>query len=456
MRRPVLFLLTVLIASSISGAALTNDPVLAPDGGSQAAYTPHTFNLETSPGEFSFAVTADMRNYSGPGTYDSSQYFRGATEAIADLGGGTFMVSPGDIDPTTSVMWTITQTLGTTYTWYPVVGNHELPGKGHEPGYGDNMAWLRSYEYGPVNPGPSGCPETTYSFDHENAHFVMLNEYCDTAGDTATDGDIPDHLYNWLVADLIATTQVHVFVFGHEPAYPQPDADNGRLRHDTDSLNKYPANRDRFWSLLKSEGVTAYICGHTHNYSAVEVNGVWQVDVGHARGKGDTGARSTFVMVHMDGPVVTFETYRDDQDGGPYSLRHGGTLAAPASLRKEAAPLDDLHNDQTLTYTVSISGPGLSVEMWDPLPTSVNIITSSVTPPAVYSPAIRTVLWEGTLPTYTVQTISFQVTPVVSDADLSPPIVNIAWLSDTRYARLTSFSTIVNARRSYLPLTARD
>jgi hypothetical protein len=236
------------------------------------------------------------------------------------------MVSPGDIDPTTDVMWTITQTMGITYTWYPVVGNHELPGSGTEPYSGANMDWLRAYDYGPVNPGPSGCPETTYSFDHGNSHFVMLNEYCDTGGDTITDGDIPDHLYNWLVNDLNNTDKTHVFVFGHEPAYPQPDADNGRERHMADSLNLYPTNRDRFWSLLESKGVTAYICGHTHNYSAVKIDGVWQLDAGHARGIGDTGARSTFLFVRVDGPAVTFEAYRDDAGGGPYTRMHTGIL----------------------------------------------------------------------------------------------------------------------------------
>ncbi len=276
---------------------------------------------------FTFAITADMRWYAGPGAYDTPQYFRGAVEAIAGLGDTAFMVSPGDIDPPSGVLWTITHALGVTYTWYPVVGNHELPLQGSEPYTGANMVWLRGYDYGVVNPGPSGCPTTTYSFDYQNAHFVMLNEYCDISGDTITDGDVPDHLYDWLAADLSATHQVHVFVFGHEPAYPQPDADNGRLRHLGDSLDQYPAHRDRFWNLLKDAGVVAYICGHTHNYSAVNVDGVWQLDVGHARGLGDTGARSTFMLIHVRSAMVTFETYRDDAGGGPYTLMHGGVLA---------------------------------------------------------------------------------------------------------------------------------
>jgi predicted phosphodiesterase len=275
---------------------------------------------------FTFVITADMRNYAGAGLYDTPSYYRGALEALITAGGSDFMVSPGDIDPTIGIYWTITTTLGSDFTWYPVVGNHELPGEGFEENLGDNMNWLRNFDLGEVNGGPSGCPTTTYSFDFNAAHFVILNEYCDSGGDDVTDGDIPDHLYNWLDNDLNETNQPIIFVFGHEPAYPMPDADNGRLRHEYDSLNQYTSNRDRFWNFLRNYSVLAYICGHTHNYSASKFDGVWQIDAGHARGLGDTGAPSTFVLIHINDISVYYETYRDDSKGGSYSIEHLGVL----------------------------------------------------------------------------------------------------------------------------------
>jgi hypothetical protein len=302
-----------------------------PDIGSDLELVEERAQTESN-NEFTFAVTADMRRYSGPGEYDTSEYFRGALEAISELGSSQFMVSPGDLDPVPDVFWTITSTLGTSYRWYPVVGNHDLPGAGSEEAPGDNMAWLNDYAYGAVNHGPTGCPTTTYSFDYQNSHLVMLNEYCDIAGDDVTDGDVPDHLYNWLVDDLAGTGKEHVFVFGHEPAYPQPDQDNGRERHIGDSLDQYPTHRDRLWDLLSQNGVVAYICGHTHNYSAIELDGVWQLDAGHARGLGDTGARSTFMLIHVHEQVVTFQTYRDDAAGGPYAYFAGGTLHGARSF----------------------------------------------------------------------------------------------------------------------------
>lgn len=281
---------------------------------------------------FSFAVLADMRNFTGPGQYDTSQYFRGAVQVLPDAGGAAFVLSPGDIDPTSNAFWTITQTLGIEALWYPGIGNHELPGAGYETAPGANMDWLRAFDYGSVNPGPTGCPTTTFSWDYQNAHFVMLNEYCDSSGDTVTQGDIPDHLYNWLVNDLDSTNQPLKFVIGHEPAYPQPDVDNGRLRHIGDSLDQYPEHRNRFWDLLRAEGVVAYLCGHTHNYSLVRINDVWQLDAGHSRGLGDPGASSTAVLIHVSSDTVVVEVYRDDAMGGAYQLRHRGLLVPKAVL----------------------------------------------------------------------------------------------------------------------------
>lgn len=277
--------------------------------------------------QFTFVVSADMREYSGPGVYDTAQFFTGACEAINVLGGSAFMISPGDIDPPADVEWTIKQYLGEGYLWYPGVGNHET----ETP---EDMVWLRAYDYDPngdpppniVNVGPLGCEETTYSFDYGNSHFVVLNEYCDGTSDTGTGGDVVDALYDWLVDDLNTTDKTHIFVFGHEPAYPQPDADNGRERHMADSLNQHPANRDRFWNLLREKQVVAYICGHTHNYSAVQIDGVWQLDAGHARGMGDTGARSTFILIHVNYGLITFEAHRDDANGGPYTSADSGVL----------------------------------------------------------------------------------------------------------------------------------
>ena len=275
-----------------------------------------------------FSVASDMRDYTGC----NANYFRGACETLAKGGPGRFMVSAGDIDPPSGVYSTILSFLKPGYTWYPVVGNHEAETAA-------DMEWLRGFNKNGtglpniLRPGPLGCEETTYSFEYGNTHFVVLNEYFNEGSDHATDGDIPDALYDWLVQDLEAvvpgTTPI-VLVFGHEPAYPQPDQESRRLRHENDSLNIHAVNRDRFWKALLDYGVTAYVCGHTHSYSAVKIgssgviddpSGVWQIDSGHARGTGDTGARSTFLMLYaMEDGSLWCSAYRLDRGANSYEL----------------------------------------------------------------------------------------------------------------------------------------
>ncbi len=233
-----------------------------------------------------FSVTADMRD---------GARFPALLEAMAALPGGpgAFMVSPGDIDPPAGVRADLDAAFGPHFPWYPIVGNHEA----ETP---DHMAYLRTYydahldgddpRYVKVNPGPPGCAETTWSMDVGPVHIVALNEYWDggsgPGSDAALDGRVVSGLRDWLAADLAASDKRWKLVFGHEPAWPQPDADWGRPRHVGDSLDKYPDDRDAFWEVLEAGGAAAYLCGHTHKCSAFRPGdgSVWQIDVGEADG----------------------------------------------------------------------------------------------------------------------------------------------------------------------------
>ena len=231
---------------------------------------------------FTFIAAADMRFYATE-KYRTSQHFLGAVEAIKRVGAGAFMISPGDIDPPRAVREVIDQVLGKDYLWYPTAGNHELEAA-------EYMDWLRKYNRGGttlpniIRKGPPGCEETTYSFDYGSCHFVALNQYYDGGSDTGTDGDIIPELLEWLEMDLTLNTKKHIFVYGHEPIISLPDMDNGRVRHQGDSLDKYGENAFAFLQLLLRYHVTAYICGHTHSTSFGNINGLWQIDVGHSRG----------------------------------------------------------------------------------------------------------------------------------------------------------------------------
>jgi hypothetical protein len=266
---------------------------------------------------FSFEAVADMRHTAGA-EYQSSQYFLGACQAIRDVGKGSFMISPGDVDPPQEVYDTIKKVLGYEYPWYPVAGNHET----ETP---EDMVWLRNWAQkgiaNLVRSGPENGEQTTYSFDFKNAHFVAINQYYDGNSDIGCDGDVADALYEWLKNDLELNTKPMVFVMGHEPMVAMPDSDSGRVRHVGDSLDAHPENNHRFSQLLRKHKVQAYFCGHTHNYSSAKINGLWQIDVGHSRGIEDKGAKSTFLKVWVGTKMSWIDVYRDDANGGDYSLR---------------------------------------------------------------------------------------------------------------------------------------
>lgn len=238
------------------------------------------FGTEAVEENLVFIVAADMRNFAAAG--EESEHFSGACRAIAAVGPGSFMISPGDldVDPPSAVRDMIDRTIGEDYPWYPVLGNHD-------PESPSSMEYLRAYSAtvpNIVNRGPVGCETTTFSFDWGNTHFVVLNQYYDGVNDWGLEGAMVPKLMEWLAADLEATTKDHIFVVGHEPLLPMPDMDNGRLRHQGDSLDEDPETAFAFHQLLLKHDVDAYVCGHTHNTSVGKINGLWQLDTGHARG----------------------------------------------------------------------------------------------------------------------------------------------------------------------------
>ncbi len=294
-------------------ATPTSDPTATPSATPAPTATPEP--------QFSFAVTTDMSEVSGREYIDYPNFFAALLAYLKETGPGDFMVSPGDVLPAEDTRWTIEQVLGEDYLWFPLPGNHDF-------GPADT-AFLRDYDYDPngpaepnlVNRGPEPCPHTTYSFDYQNAHFVALNVYCNEDSPWGIDGSITDTVYDWLAADLAATDKEHIFVFGHEPAFPQPDEKTGQVRHLGWSLDEYPRARDRFWQLLKDEGVAAYFCGHSHNYSAVMIDGVWQIEAGQAMGTRAAPSPGTFLIVSVKGAEVMVETYRgEDGPGFAYFL----------------------------------------------------------------------------------------------------------------------------------------
>jgi len=269
---------------------------------------------------FYFTVSSDL--HSG-----YSRFARVCDAINRILGGaGAFHVSAGDLSgsiPKNRAI--IDRYFGKSALWYPVIGNHDL----EDP---DALLWLRNeFENGnslrtPLKnlikkAGPSGSSRTTYSWDYGRAHFVVLNVYWDggrnegsgpgKGSDTAGKGDIVPALYRWLEEDLAACNKPFVFVFGHEPAFPL-------IRHEGDSLDADEKNRDNFWKLLETHHTTAYICGHTHYYSARKGDAhnkgqVWQITAGSGGRRSADGL--TFLRFLVQDRAASLDVYRDSGTG---------------------------------------------------------------------------------------------------------------------------------------------
>ncbi|MBU0758781.1 MAG: metallophosphoesterase [Candidatus Omnitrophica bacterium] len=270
---------------------------------------------------FHFTVTADMRYNHGP--------FRKVCRAINQKSGGpgAFHISAGDIEPVSVARRIIDEEFGADMVWYPVLGNHEL-----DDASGSDVEWIKKEFHSLpyiVNSGPVNSEETTYSFDYKNAHFVVLNEYYDGASDRGGDGDIVPELLSWLRDDLDKNTKPAIFVLGHEPAFPLPDEYWKSIRHYGDSLDKYPENRDAFWSLLEEKKVAAYICGHTHRYSHYQHEGgeVWQVVAVTFPPPDNTYRYDAWLNITVSGSTIKFEVYRDVDKDGDYMVYDSWTVS---------------------------------------------------------------------------------------------------------------------------------
>jgi hypothetical protein len=289
------------------------------------------------PASFHFTITSDI--------HLRADAYANALNAMSTGSGGlgAFQISVGDVIDSAGqspevLRAVIDSKFGSQAVWYPVVGNHDTKSE-------VAMQWRRDeFSKGsggrpPLknaikNPGPAGGTETTYSFDHGNAHFVILNEYYDGKSDTGTGGDIVPALREWLDADLAANTKPFVFVFGHEPAFAQ-------FRHVGDSLDAHPANRDAFWDILVKHKVHVFFSGHIHYYYKELHQGVWQVSDGNV-GKGSTENHQTYLDVVVGPDRAVVKVWQNEVDGGKvWKVVETITLEAqaktPAGVFKTAA-----------------------------------------------------------------------------------------------------------------------
>jgi hypothetical protein len=155
---------------------------------------------------------------------------------------------------------------------YPVRGNHETYGEVNTLGPNYAKYWMENIANVltqiPRN-GPTNEVGMTYSFPHNNAFIIGLDEDNVTAPQQVNQA--------WLNAQMAANTLPWTFVYGHYPAFAIVPNEN--------SLADHSAARDAFWQSLGDNSVNIYFTGHIHLYNQgmVSINGgpvIQQICVG--------------------------------------------------------------------------------------------------------------------------------------------------------------------------------
>ena len=219
---------------------------------------------------------------------------------------------------------------------YPVAGNHEWTDR-----YLPEL-WRQVFPELPDN-GPADEKKMTYSFNHNNALIIALDQYFDHR-----------HEINqkWLDKQLAARdakTQPHVFVFGHEPAY---------AAHHADCLDDNEQARDAFIQSLANADGRIYFCGHDHFFNHAEIRGFsagnqpvifhqlivgtagapihhWKDKYAGNNGPGKTVTKifhdeswGSYCQVEVDDLTVTVKFVKH-QENGDYSVADGFSYTKP-------------------------------------------------------------------------------------------------------------------------------
>lgn len=241
--------------------------------------------LEKLPGKFTFVVFGDNR--SGDDTYRKlvSMIRERKPEFVINV--GDMIATPGDTQQWAN-FWEMSKPL--TMPYFLTVGNHDVNSK--------VPSSEKSYREQVDLPGN----ELYYSFRAGNSLFIVLDSCLE-----GQDKKVTGEQYAWLEGILSNAAQQHKFIFIHHPLYPNKFAGT----HAGNDLDRYPAERDRFETLMVQSKVDALFAGHEHYYSRKTVKGITHIISGGGGaplyGIEEVGGFYHFVVVTVDGNKVSGE-----------------------------------------------------------------------------------------------------------------------------------------------------
>jgi hypothetical protein len=139
--------------------------------------------------------------------------------------------------------------------FWPTMGNHEADSSDSPTQTGPYYEAFVLPSIGEAGGVPS-LTEAYYSFDYAHVHFIVI----DTADTSLAPGAT---MLNWLIDDLMDTTQQWLVAIFHHPPYTKGSHDSDDA---TDSGGRHLAVRENLVPILEAGGVDLVLTGHSHSY----------------------------------------------------------------------------------------------------------------------------------------------------------------------------------------------
>ena len=237
------------------------------------------FLFLTSPlNAFSFAVFGD--------SHSNTDIFRTILDKVNADPEIEFAVHTGDLvnyGKLTGYEKYLSQTKGRRVQIYQVMGNHDAVSGGYK---------LFQKYFGPAY----------YSFDRENAHFIIL--------DNAFKGDFNKIQYNWLVADLKKNQGKPIFVFFHKPVFDPTELYS-------DYIMSERKTAEELKELFRKYRARYVITGHIHGFGKAEREGIIYMISGGAGGSLHLpyylGGFYHYVKITVKGDKITDKAVKLDE-----------------------------------------------------------------------------------------------------------------------------------------------
>lgn len=281
------FFFVVLFSSALAACAPVQPPSLV-----SATASPARLENGSDPTLFRFVFTGDSR-----GDYQAEPPVYLVEDILAQIVGHILALKPGP----EFVIFNGDMVAKTTFTkapemmarWravfqeplqkagvrvYTAPGNHVLDQK--QPCAVDEICYVprfvRNFQAdNPMN-GPAGYEGVTYSFTHENVHFVTATSFITHNGPDNI--EVPPALFRqqqknfeyfinrpnrqWLARDLARDDSAFTVFFTHNPLYPV-----GPHHKDMKGLHAYPDMRAQVAAILTADGVDIFLASHEHLYA---------------------------------------------------------------------------------------------------------------------------------------------------------------------------------------------